>query len=94
MPIIKTEHLNYEYSSGSVFHKTAISDINIEIEQGEFVALIGHTGSGKSTLIKHLNGLLKPTSGKVFIEGQDIWSDPKNLRKYRFMVGMVFQYPE
>ncbi|MBE5976153.1 energy-coupling factor transporter ATPase [Lacrimispora xylanisolvens] len=94
MPIIKTEHLNYEYSSGSVFHKTAISDINIEIEQGEFVALIGHTGSGKSTLMKHLNGLLKPTSGKVFIDGQDIWSDPKNLRKYRFMVGMVFQYPE
>ena len=94
MPIIKTENLNFEYSSGSVFHKTAISDINMEIEQDEFVALIGHTGSGKSTLIKHLNGLLKPTSGKVIIDGQDIWSHPKNLQKYRFMVGMVFQYPE
>ncbi|WP_077610106.1 energy-coupling factor transporter ATPase [Clostridium sp. Marseille-P2415] len=94
MPIIKTKNLNFEYSSGSVFHKTAISDINMEIEQDEFVALIGHTGSGKSTLIKHLNGLLKPTSGKVIIDGQDIWSHPKNLQKYRFMVGMVFQYPE
>lgn len=94
MPIIKTEDLNFEYSSGSVFRKNAISDINMEIEQDEFVAFIGHTGSGKSTLMKHLNGLLKPTSGKVLIDGQDIWSHPKNLQKYRFMVGMVFQYPE
>ena len=71
-----------------------MDNANIEIEKGAFVGLIGHTGSGKSTLIQHLNGLLKPTSGKVFVEGEDIWENPKEIRKFRFKVGLVFQYPE
>lgn len=93
-PIIRTESLTYRYSVGTVFEKAAIQDISLEIEEGEFVGVIGHTGSGKSTLIQHLNGLLKPTSGKVYIGGEDIWANPKEIRKYRFKVGLVFQYPE
>lgn len=94
MPIIKTENLKLVYGSGTSFEKTALSDVNIEIEQGEFVGIIGHTGSGKSTLVQLLNGLLKPTEGKIYLDGKDIWEDPKNIRKVRFKVGMVFQYPE
>lgn len=94
MSIIKTENLCHNYSKGTIFETAAIEDINIEIEKGELVGIIGHTGSGKSTLIQHLNGLLKPSSGKVFIDGKDIWENPKEIRKIRFKVGMVFQYPE
>lgn len=94
MSILKTEHLSYVYSQGTPFEKIAIEDVNIEIEQGEFVGVIGHTGSGKSTLIQHFNGLLRPTSGRVFVDGQDIWENPKEIRKFRFLVGLVFQYPE
>ncbi|MBR5753797.1 MAG: energy-coupling factor transporter ATPase [Clostridia bacterium] len=94
MAILKTEHLTYSYSTGTPFEVTAIEDINIEIEAGELVAVIGHTGSGKSTLIQHFNGLLKPQSGKVYVDGQDIWESKKTLRASRFAVGLCFQYPE
>lgn len=91
---VKTENLSYVYSKDTPFEHTALDNANIEIEKGAFVGLIGHTGSGKSTLIQHLNGLLKPTDGKVFIGGEDIWVNPKEIRKFRFKVGLVFQYPE
>ena len=94
MAILKTEHLTYSYSTGTPFEVTAIEDINIEIEPGELVAVIGHTGSGKSTLIQHFKGLLKPQSGKVYVDGQDIWESKKTLRASRFAVGLCFQYPE
>ena len=94
MSMIKTEGLTYVYSEGTPFRKVAIDHIDLEIEKGEMVGLIGHTGSGKSTLIQHLNGLLKPTSGKVFIDGKDIWSSKVETRATRFKVGLVFQYPE
>ena len=94
MAILKTEHRTYSYSTGTPFEVTAIEDINIEIEPGELVAVIGHTGSGKSTLIQHFNGLLKPQSGKVYVDGQDIWESKKTLRASRFAVGLCFQYPE
>lgn len=93
-PIIKTEHLRYVYSEGTPFEKAAIDDLSIEIEKGEFVGVIGHTGSGKSTFVQHLNGLLKPTSGRILIDGQDIWEKGVDRRKIRFKVGLVFQYPE
>jgi len=94
MPIIKVSSLTHTYSSGTPFEKTAIDNIDLEIEGGEFVGLIGHTGSGKSTFIQHLNGLLAPTSGKVEIDGEDIHSSKDALRRVRFKVGLVFQYPE
>lgn len=94
MSIIKTENLKFVYGEGTSFEKTALSDVNIEIEQGEFVGIIGHTGSGKSTLVQLLNGLLKPTDGKIYIDNKDIWENPKKIRNIRFKVGMVFQYPE
>lgn len=94
MPIIETKDLGYIYGAGTGFEKTALANINISIEKGEFIGLIGHTGSGKSTLIQQLNGLLRPTSGKVLLEGRDIWKQPKKIREIRFKVGMVFQYPE
>lgn len=94
MAMIKTEGLTYVYSAGTPFQKTAIDHIDLEIEEGELVGVIGHTGSGKSTLIQHLNGLLKPTEGKVFIDGQDIWESKEITRATRFKVGLVFQYPE
>lgn len=94
MAILKTEHLTYSYSMGTPFEVTAIEDINLEIEPGELVAVIGHTGSGKSTLIQHFNGLLKPKEGKVYVDGQDIWENKKTLRASRFAVGLCFQYPE
>ena len=92
--IIKTENLSYVYSAGTPYEHCAIDNINIEIEKGSFVGLIGHTGSGKSTLIQHLNGLIKPTSGKIFVGGEDLWANPKDIRRFRFKVGLVFQYPE
>ncbi len=91
---VKTENLEYVYMAGTPYAKTAISDINIEINSGEFVGLIGHTGSGKSTLIQHLNGLIKPTSGRVLVDGKDINSKEVSLRSLRFKIGLVFQYPE
>lgn len=94
MAVIKTENLTYTYSIGTPFEKTAVDSVNLDIEEGEFVGIIGHTGSGKSTLIQHLNGLVKPTSGKVFIDGEDIWSKDVKIRDIRFKVGLVFQYPE
>lgn len=94
MAAIKTEDLTYTYSMGTPFEKTAVDHVNLEIEQGEFVGVIGHTGSGKSTLIQHFNGLLKPTSGRVLINGTDLWAKDTDRREYRFKVGLVFQYPE
>lgn len=94
MAVIKTENLTHLYSQGTPFEQTAIDNINLEIEEGELVGVIGHTGSGKSTLIQHLNGLLKPESGKIYIDGIDIWESKEILRKTRFKVGLVFQYPE
>lgn len=94
MSIIKTENLTYIYGSGTPFEKAAIKDINLEIEKGEFVGIIGHTGSGKSTLMQHFNGLLQPSSGKIYINGRDIWQDKDYRRSVRFKIGLVFQYPE
>ena len=94
MNVIETKNLTYTYGAGTPFSKTAIEDVNIAIKKGEFTGLIGHTGSGKSTLIQQLNGLLRPTSGTVLLNGKDIWEKKKEIRKVRFQVGMVFQYPE
>ncbi len=94
MEILRTEELTYQYSIGTPFEKTAVDCVNLEIEEGAFVGVIGSTGSGKSTLMQHFNGLLRPTSGTVYLNGQDIWADKNNLRDVRFKVGLVFQYPE
>ena len=94
MAILKTEGLTYTYSAGTPFEKTAVDHVDLCIEENTMIGVIGHTGSGKSTLIQHFNGLLQPTSGKVFLENRDIWADKKKLREVRFQVGLVFQYPE
>ena len=94
MSIIKIKDLTYTYSSGTPFEKTAVDNVSIDIEKGEFVGVIGHTGSGKSTLIQHINGLLAPTSGEIFIDGEKLWENKARLREIRFKVGLVFQYPE
>ena len=94
MAVIKAENIRFTYGTGTSFEKTALSDVSFEIEKGEFIGIIGHTGSGKSTLVQLLNGLLKPTSGKIYLNGKDIWEEPKKIRNVRFKVGMVFQYPE
>jgi len=94
MALLKTEGLTYVYSQGTPFEKKAINNVNLEIEKGEFIGVIGHTGSGKSTLIQHFNGLLRPTSGKIFLDGEDIWADKSKIKQVRFRVGLVFQYPE
>ena len=94
MAIIETRELGYRYSPGTPFEKTAVDNVSIQIEKGEFLGVIGHTGSGKSTLIQMLNGLLRPISGQVLLDGVDIWAQPKKIRQVRFKVGMVFQYPE
>ncbi len=94
MPILETKNLCYVYGQGTPFEKTAVKDVSIAIEKGEFVGVIGHTGSGKSTLIQMLNGLIRPTAGQVLLEGRDIWQEPKKIRAVRFRVGLVFQYPE
>ncbi|MBO5360877.1 MAG: energy-coupling factor transporter ATPase [Clostridia bacterium] len=94
MPIISLKNLTHTYSAGTPLSVSAIENINLDIESGELVGIIGHTGSGKSTLVQHLNGLLKPTEGKVFIDGEDIWSNKKKIRSVRFKVGLCFQYPE
>lgn len=91
---IQVSHLTHKYSEGTAFEKVALDDINLEIQDGEFIGLIGHTGSGKSTLIQHLNALLKPTSGQIFLDGQNINEDKTKLKSIRQKVGLVFQYPE
>ena len=94
MATIQTEGLTYRYGIGTPFEKTAVDHVDLEIEAGSFVGIIGHTGSGKSTLIQHLNGLLRPTEGKVLLDGVNIWADKSKMRQMRFRVGLVFQYPE
>lgn len=94
MATIQTEGLTYRYGIGTPFEKTAVDHVDLEIEAGSFVGIIGHTGSGKSTLIQHLNGLLRPTEGKVLLDGVDIWADKSKMWQMRFRVGLVFQYPE
>ena len=91
---IKLENVNYIYSPETAYERHALTDIDLEIPQGQFVGIIGHTGSGKSTLVQHFNGLIRPTSGKVLFEGQDIWETGYKLRDLRGQVGLVFQYPE
>ena len=93
-PILQVDDLTYIYSIGTPFEHKALDQVSFSINPGEFVGIIGHTGSGKSTLMQQLNGLLKPTSGRVLLDGQDIWSDKKLTRAARFRVGLVFQYPE
>ena len=92
--MIELKDVSYVYSPKTPFEKMALDHINLTIGEGEFIGIIGHTGSGKSTLIQHLNGLLRPTQGQVLLDGKDIWADKKNLRPVRFQVGLVFQYPE
>ena len=92
--VIRTENLTHVYSRGTPFEKIAISDVNVEIHAGELVAVIGHTGSGKSTFMQHLNGLLRPSSGAVYVDGEDIFANKEATRDVRFKVGLVFQYPE
>ena len=94
MSLVTVKDLSYVYSPDTPFAKTAITDVNLSFEKGEMIGIIGHTGSGKSTLIQHLNGLIKPTSGQVLLDGKDIWAEPKKIRQVRFRVGLVFQYPE
>ena len=94
MSILRTEGLTYVYGEGTPFVRQAITDVNLKIEADSLYALIGHTGSGKSTLVQHLNGLFRPTAGHVYLNEDDIWQDPKQIRKVRFRVGLVFQYPE
>lgn len=93
-PILEVKNLSHIYSVGTPFEHIALEDVNFSVERGEFIGIIGHTGSGKSTLIQHLNGLLKPTSGTVLLDGKDIWENKATTRQSRFRVGLVFQYPE
>ena len=93
-PILQVQNLNYIYSIGTPFEHQALKDVSFCVHRGEFLGIIGHTGSGKSTLMQQLNGLLRPTSGSVILDGKDIWSDKKLTHQARFRVGLVFQYPE
>ena len=92
--ILELKNLGFTYGKGTPFEKRAVNNINLKINKGEFIGIIGHTGSGKSTLVQMLNGLIRPTDGQVFLDGKDIWEEPKQIRNVRFRVGMVFQYPE
>ena len=92
--VLELKNLSYVYGTGTPFEKTAVNNLSLSIEKGEFIGIMGHTGSGKSTLVQMLNGLMKPTSGQVLLDGEAIWANPKDIRKIRFKVGMVFQYPE
>ncbi len=94
MAILEVKNLTYTYGTDAFFIKDAVSNVSFSIDEGEIVGIIGHTGSGKSTLVQHLNGLLKPTTGEIFIEDNNIWENPKEIRKIRSKVGLVFQYPE
>ena len=93
-PILEVKNLSHVYSIGTPFEHRALNDVSFSVMPGEFIGVIGHTGSGKSTLMQHLNGLLKPTSGQILLGGEDIWSDKKLTRQARFRIGLVFQYPE
>lgn len=93
-PVLEVKALTHTYSAGTPFEHKAIDNVDLEVMPGEFLGIIGHTGSGKSTLIQHLNGLLRPTDGQILLDGTDIWERPKEIRKVRFRVGLVFQYPE
>ena len=92
--IIRCEHLRYVYNAGLPDETAALNDVSFSIEEGDFVGIIGSTGSGKSTLISHFNGLNRPTSGKIYVDGRDMWAEGEDLRNFRFLVGLVFQYPE
>ncbi len=94
MSFLSVENLTHIYGSGAPNSKAAINNVSFSLDRGEILGVIGHTGSGKSTLVTHLNGLMKPTSGKVLIDGEDIWKNPKEIKKIRSKVGLVFQYPE
>lgn len=94
MTVLETKNLCHTYDAGLPTARAAVDDVSIAVEKGSFVGVIGHTGSGKSTLIQHFNGLLRPTAGQVLLDGTDIWADPKAIRRVRFKVGLVFQYPE
>ncbi len=93
-PVLEVKNLNHIYSIGTPFEHAALKDVSFCVDRGEFIGIIGHTGSGKSTMIQHLNGLLKPTSGQILLDGTDIWKDKATTRASRFKVGLVFQYPE
>ena len=93
-PIIQVKNLTHTYGAGTPFQRNAVDHMSFEVQEGEFLGIIGHTGSGKSTLIQHLNGLLQPTEGQILLHGKDIWTEPKKIRDVRFRVGLVFQYPE
>ena len=93
-PILQIKNLTHTYGVGTPFQRSAVENMTFDVYEGEFLGIIGHTGSGKSTLIQHLNGLLKPTSGQILLNGRDIWAEPKKIRNVRFKVGLVFQYPE
>ena len=93
-PFLEVKNLTHKYSAGTPFEHTALDGVSFTLERGEFIGVIGHTGSGKSTLMQHLNGLLKPNSGTILLDGTDIWKDKKTTRQTRFRVGLVFQYPE
>lgn len=94
MSILELKNICYTYGVGTPFEKKAVNNVSFSVNKGELIGIIGHTGSGKSTLVQMLNGLMKPTSGQVLLDGVDIWDKPKEIRKIRFKVGMVFQYPE
>ncbi len=94
MYVLETENLTYTYGTNTPFEKTAVKDVSLHVQKGEFIGIIGHTGSGKSTLVQMFNGLIRPTSGKVLLNGRDIWEEPKKIRSVRFEAGLVFQYPE
>lgn len=94
MSLLELKNLSFTYGVNTAFEKKAVNDVSLNIEKGEFIGIIGHTGSGKSTLIQMLNGLIRPTEGQVLLDGKDIWEKPNHIRKVRFRVGMVFQYPE
>ena len=94
MAVLQVDKITYTYAAGSPFEQHAIREVSLETKPGELLGIIGHTGSGKSTLVQHLNGLLRPHAGCVRLDGRDIWENPKNIRDMRFRVGMVFQYPE
>ena len=93
-PIIQVKNLTHTYGAGTPFQRSAVDHMSFDVNEGEFLGIIGHTGSGKSTLIQHLNGLLQPTEGQILLRGKDIWAEPKKIRDVRFKVGLVFQYPE
>lgn len=91
---IKLDHINYVYSQGTAYEKQALKDVCLEIPHGQFVGVIGHTGSGKSTMIQHLNGLIRATSGAIYYNGENIYAEGYNMKELRSQVGLVFQYPE